>query len=179
MAVLVKYAGLGRHFIVVTPNELKTLLKLLVTMQFTYVPSITLPKLSILALYLKIFTIKSYRYAVYAIATFLGLVWLTSFVLAFRECAPFPYSWDKTIPNGHCIDLLIPFRLIGGLNLLTDVLMLILPMPVIWHLHTSTKQKIGLTLTFLTGSVWVSLSQGIFLDTTFNLPHETNDSFPV
>lgn len=122
-------------------------------MQFIYVPSVTFSKLSILALYLRIFTIKTYRYAVYAIEAFLGLVWLTSFVLAFRECAPFQYSWDKTIPNGHCINLLIPFRLIGGLNLLSDILMLILPLPVIWRLHTSTNQKIGLTLTFLTGSV--------------------------
>lgn len=32
--------------------------------------------------------------------------------------------------------------------------MLILPLPVLWSLQTST-QKIGLTLTFLTGSVWV------------------------
>lgn len=153
MTVVIKYGGAGRHTIVLSPNEIKTCLKLLVTMQFIYVPSVTFPKLSILALYMRIFTTKAYRYAVYVIAIFLGLVWLTSFVLAFRGCAPFAYSWDKTIPHGHCINLLIPLRLIGGLNILSDVAMLVLPLPVIWHLHTSTKQKIGLTLTFLTGSV--------------------------
>ncbi|MCJ1252191.1 hypothetical protein MMC30_009431 [Trapelia coarctata] len=31
--------------------------------------------------------------------------------------------------------------------------MLVLPLPVIWHLHTNINQKIGLTITFLTGSV--------------------------
>lgn len=139
--------------ITLSSNEFKTWLKLFVTMQFTYVPSVTFPKLSILALYLRIFTTKTYRYITYAIAVFLGLVFLTSIVLAFRECKPFAYSWDKTIPNGHCINLLIPFRLIGGLNLLSDVAILILPFPIIWRLQTSLYQKIGLTITFLTGSM--------------------------
>lgn len=61
--VLVKYAGLGRHLISLDRKEISTALKLFVTMQFTYVPSVTFPKLSILALYLRIFTTKAYRYA--------------------------------------------------------------------------------------------------------------------
>jgi hypothetical protein len=40
-------------------------------------------------------------------------------------------------------------------NIVTDVVMLILPMPLIWGLHVSTKVKIGLLVTFLLGSMWV------------------------
>ena len=152
LVVLVKHAGLGRHMVTLSSYEIETWLKLFLTMQFIYVPSVTFPKLSILALYLRILPLKVYRYAIYAIAGFLGAVWVANFVIGFTECKPFPYSWDKTIPNGHCINLLIPFRLIGGLNVLSDVAILLLPLPVIWRLHMSTKQKIGLTLTFLTGS---------------------------
>ncbi|KAL8908906.1 MAG: hypothetical protein Q9171_005249 [Xanthocarpia ochracea] len=150
--VQVEYAGLGRHIIALSNKELTTFLKSFVALQFTYIPSVTFPKLSILALYLRIFTTKPYRYATYAIAVFLGLIWLASFILAFAECTPFQYSWDKSI-QGHCINYFITFRLIGGLNVLNDVAILILPLPVIWGLQTSTNQKIGLTITFLTGSM--------------------------
>lgn len=127
-------------------------MKLFVTMQFTYVPSVTLPKLAILALYQRIFTTRFYRWMSYSIGIFMILVWLASLILAFTECQPFEYSWNKWIP-GHCIDLMILFRYISGLNLASDLAILILPLPIIWGLHTSRVQKIGLTLTFLTGSV--------------------------
>lgn len=127
-------------------------MKLFVTMQFTYVPSVTLPKLAMLALYQRLFTTRFYRWMSYLIGIFMILVWLTSLILAFTECQPFEYSWNKWIP-GHCIDLMILFRYISGLNLASDLAILILPLPIVWGLHTSRTQKIGLTLTFLTGSV--------------------------
>jgi hypothetical protein len=40
-------------------------------------------------------------------------------------------------------------------NIVTDVMMLILPMPLIWSLHVSPKVKIGLLVTFLLGSMSV------------------------
>jgi hypothetical protein len=40
-------------------------------------------------------------------------------------------------------------------NLVTDVAMLALPLPAIWTLKMSRGQKVGLTLTFLTGSMQV------------------------
>lgn len=40
-------------------------------------------------------------------------------------------------------------------NILTDVIMLILPLPSIWNLQLRTPLKIGLTITFLTGSLYV------------------------
>lgn len=127
-------------------------MKLFVTMQFTYVPAVTLPKLAILALYQRIFTTKFYRWMSYLVGQFMILVWLISLVLAFTECQPFEYSWNKSI-SGRCIDIMILFRYVSGLNLASDVAILILPLPVIWGLHTSRAQKVGLTLAFLTGSV--------------------------
>ena len=133
-------------------SEINYFMKLFVTMQFTYVPAVTLPKLAILALYQRIFTTRFYRWTSYLVGEFMILVWTTSLVLAFTECQPFEYSWNKTIP-GRCIDLMILLRYISGLNLASDVAILILPLPVIWNLHTSRARKVGLTLTFLTGSL--------------------------
>lgn len=38
------------------------------------------------------------------------------------------------------------------MNILTDVMMLILPIPVIWKIQTSKTVKLGLILTIATGS---------------------------
>jgi hypothetical protein len=38
-------------------------------------------------------------------------------------------------------------------NLVTDVVVLILPLPLVWGLHVSSKEKIGLLVTFLLGSM--------------------------
>lgn len=47
-------------------------------------------------------------------------------------------------------------------DIITDVAMLILPFPFLWRLNTSRNQKIGLTITFLTFSVYMPPSPILF-----------------
>lgn len=112
-----------------------------------------LPKMAILCLYLRIFVIKLYRYAVYGIAVIMVLNWLTGCLMGLLMCKPVAYSWNKSIPGGYCGDIMAAYRWASLPNLITDIAMLLLPLPVIWNLHTHRSQKIGLTLTFITGSV--------------------------
>ncbi|KAF4634933.1 hypothetical protein G7Y89_g3164 [Cudoniella acicularis] len=146
----IAHAGDGRHIVAITPEEFNTWLKLFVVAMFDYGPSVTFPKLSILCLYLRIFNTKPYRYSVYAIATILISTCLASWVAVFCLCTPYNYTWDKSIPGGHCIDQNKEFTWISFPNIVTDVAMVLLPLPVIWKLHTSRNQKIGLLISFLT-----------------------------
>ena len=68
-------------------------------------------------------------------------------------CKPIAYSKDRTIAGGTCIDQLAYFRYNTIPNISIDVAMLILPLPLVWKLQTSTTQKLGLTAIFLTGVV--------------------------
>ena len=43
-------------------------------------------------------------------------------------------------------------------NAITDLVMLVLPLPSIWHLNTTRSKKIGLTIVFLTGSIGIVAS---------------------
>lgn len=149
---MVRYGGSGRHIIAVTPNEMVIFLKLELAEEFIYILSITVPKLSILCLYLQIFTTRSYRYTTFAIAGLVVLTYLASLILTLTVCTPFSYNWNKNIPAGHCVDLDAVFCWISMPNIVSDVAMLILPIPVIWRLQVSFGQQIGLTITFLTGS---------------------------
>ena len=72
------------------------------------------------------------------------------FVVSFW-CKPLAYSWDKTVAGGTCIDQLAYFRYNTIPNILIDGAMLVLPLPSVWKLQTSTTQKLGLTVIFLTG----------------------------
>ena len=68
-------------------------------------------------------------------------------------CSPVAYAWDKTITGGTCIDELAFSRYKTIPNILVDIFMLALPLPLVWKLQTSITQKLGLTAVFLTGIV--------------------------
>lgn len=95
----------GKHAITASAHTIKVWLRLLIVEWFTYPPSVALPRLCILGLYLRIFTTKPYRYATCGIGAVITLTWLSIYILNFTTCTPFQYAWDKTIPGGHCVDL--------------------------------------------------------------------------
>ena len=145
------YGGVGHHI-----EALRDPLQIapyMIANPVLYVPAVTLPKLAILGTFLRIFWEKPYRIACYVLAAVLvGNGIATSFAAAFG-CTPIAYLWDKTIPGGHCIDYIALFRWGMLANILTDLVMLVLPLPVVWKLNTSKKVKVALTTTFLTGSM--------------------------
>jgi hypothetical protein len=58
------------------------------------------------------------------------------------------YILDKTIPNGHCGDL-ASFGLYTAITtLISDAMVVVLPMPMLWRLQMETKRKIGLSVVF-------------------------------
>lgn len=118
-----------------------------------YCAAVVFPKLSILAFYIRIFTMKPYRLAVYVISGILIANGIAGLITSLTSCRPFAARWDVTIPGAHCIDTLEYWRWISLANMATDVVMLGLPHPVIWRLQISKTQKYGLVLVFLTGSM--------------------------
>lgn len=78
-------------------------------------------------------------------------------IISLTLCRPFKFNWDRTLPGGSCYNE-AAFYAWGSLpNILTDIAILIIPLPVIWKLQTSKNMKIGLILTFLTASMYVLL----------------------
>lgn len=67
------------------------------------------------------------------------------------SCFPHERIWDKTVP-GTCIDSKIILISSATLNVVSDLLILVLPQKTIWSLHISTKKKIGISLVFTVGS---------------------------
>ncbi len=122
--------------------------------EFTDVAAITTAKLAILCLYWRIFgNSRRYRIAIYVIGTIILLNWLAGVILSLTYCQPIAYQWDKRIKGGHCRDIVIGYQKIYIPNLLTDAMMVLLPLPKLYKLHVDFATKVGLILVFLTGSV--------------------------
>lgn len=76
---------------------------------------------------------------------------LIVFLEAFLICRPFNYNWDKTI-KGSCSNELNIYLGTSIINLLIDVMVIVLPMPMLWRLQMSLSKKIALTGIFGMGA---------------------------
>jgi hypothetical protein len=118
-----------------------------------YITSASVPKLAVVCIYLKIFTDKASRLCCWIVASALAIGPVITVPIIAFQCTPTGYLWNKTIVGGHCLNQAHMFRYGSIPNIVTDVAMLLLPMPLIWRLHASIKVKIGLLITFLLGSM--------------------------
>lgn len=116
-------------------------------MQILWAVSLSLIKVSILLMYTKIFTMRSMVIASYITGGFI-IAWALATVLSgFLICRPFALNWDQTL-DGTCGDQVLSYTITGALNLVTDVVVFLLPMPYLWGLKLVLYKKIVLIITF-------------------------------
>lgn len=128
--------------------------------QLVYFTNAVLTKSSLLLFYRRIFGIvKSFRWAL-GISWFLIIGYFVSCVIAsIAGCSPVSYLWDQfKDPNaqGSCFNEIAFFRWNGIANMLLDILMLVLPLPMVWRMRMSRRQKVLLTGIFCMGGLYVS-----------------------
>jgi hypothetical protein len=159
----VQYGGIGYHVprvLMDDPNQLTICLKFLLVYPLIYLPAAALPKLSILALYFRVFGTKLNPITrticwVTVILTIGNCV--ANFFVTFAVCRPLNFLWDKSVPGGTCLDINAWWRWASLMNIVTDVIMLVLPLPHVYKLQAPKKVKIGLGITFTTGSMYVQI----------------------
>lgn len=150
------HGGVGRHLaanVIEDPGRVLWWAKGLVALEWVYGLAVMLPKLAILSFYLLIFDTRPFRIATYTLAAMISATFLAIGLVATFQCTPLAYDWDKTIPGGHCIDQIAFYKWISLPNIITDIIMLILPLPIIWSLNMSRNQKYGLSAIFVTGGM--------------------------
>lgn len=107
-------------------------------------------KLSILTFYYRVFVTPVFRKVVLATITFIALWVLTITIVLALECRPIAKFWNPTVP-GKCFNLVAFSYFTNISNLVTDLWIFLLPIPVIWRLHISNHQRLGLCGVFLIG----------------------------
>lgn len=153
-----KYSGIGYHIAYLNatnPNLIVLERKFRLMQAYIYVVTANLPKISILILYRRLFTPTILRLISTAMIWVLAIVIVVKILLVSFVCRPFAANWDQDNPGSKCLNMQSVSSLSTLPNIITDVVMLLLPVPVIWSLHTKLITKIQLTFTFALGSLSV------------------------
>ena len=90
--------------------------------------------------------------AVSTVGTFVICWYISIQITAIVQCLPIHYYWHRT-GQGHCIEHNKFYIALAALNLMTDVLILVVPIPLVWRLNTSRTKKIGLSVVFSLGAL--------------------------
>lgn len=141
--------GVRRHILrIVLMHRCKAALATFV-IYFTTTATI---KASLLLLYYRYFGIsRPFRIALYISAGLIVCWYLAVLFVSIFQCVPVAAFWDRNIKNAKCVNLAQFSTSTGVTNLLTDVIILCLPVPMVWTLHTNKTQKMTLTGIFLLG----------------------------
>lgn len=119
--------------------------------QVTYKASINLTKCSILLLYLRLFKIVSWiRWACWGLLACVIIYCVSSMIATIFQCDPIVKAFNKSLP-GTCIDLAKFWYANAGFSIATDIIILLLPMPLVYQLEVPRAQKIALMAVFAIG----------------------------
>jgi len=109
-------------------------------------------KTSILLFYLRLPSTRAFRIVTCGVLLVAcGYCLFGTFTWLFM-CRPMKAYWDVSV-QGKCLSFKNAFLVGGVFNVATDVVMLLLPIWVLRPLRLPRKQKIGVTLVLMTGSL--------------------------
>lgn len=142
--------GFGQHIWNVTPEQMLNYTKMLVGIMVVYVWTPALAKLSLLALYYRLNPDRKIRSCIYALSVLIIGYSLAITIVAAGPCNP------QTHTDQKCLTDLNLFMAI--INILTDAMILCLPIPMLHALMLPLKQKVLLGLVFALGSGVIVIS---------------------
>ncbi|KAF4949748.1 hypothetical protein FGADI_8686 [Fusarium gaditjirri] len=146
--------GLGRHDENIDPNHLPALRRCEYVFSILYNPALMATKTSILIFYLRLakHTQRVLRFASWLT---LAVVNIAGVILTFMnvfQCRPTQAAWDVNYDErARCIPLLTEFICSSPVNIVTDLAILALPIPVLTGMRLPSRQKTILVLTFTVG----------------------------
>ena len=121
--------------------------------QLLFACSITLTKLSILFFYRRIFPSRQFALIEIILGSVMIGWWLSLVFAVIFSCHPVNYFWNKSVPNGHCINENILAYGVTAVNIVTDLAVLCLPIPWLWTLQMPLSRKLGLIGIFCLGGL--------------------------
>ncbi|KAI1132222.1 hypothetical protein F5Y10DRAFT_275025 [Nemania abortiva] len=144
--------GLGRHVQALDPSTVSMFLRGGYIFTHFYGSAIATTKLSILALYFRIFMVSRMRIFIHITAGCV-LAWLIGTEIALGlSCQPIEGWWDPSVAaTAKCVNLMALSCSTNVLNLIFDIWIFAMPIPVIVKLNVSKAKRIALCCLFSIG----------------------------
>lgn len=121
-----------------------------------YLLSILGYRIALLLMYLRLFGVNDrFRYATWAVLFFVTGYLFSNLITLIFGCTPITKYWNIDEP-GHCIVLVQADYAYGSMNVASDILMFLLPLPMVWQLRLSPREKLGLVFVFMSGIAYAT-----------------------
>jgi hypothetical protein len=126
-------------------------LKILYANYFLYDVGISLPKLSALCFYGRIFqTSRRFTQGLWGVGV-LVIAWMICAVLSvIWQCHPIRKAWNPTVP-GTCLNYYQWWLGSAISSVIIDGIILVLPFPLLWGLHLPLSRKLLVLCVFICG----------------------------
>ena len=125
-------------------------------MAIFYPPAHAAIKMSILIFYLRLGNAMdfSFRLAIYFVMFFvMSTEIIATFILIFR-CNPIAANWDFAVAaTAKCLDPGKLYFSVGVVNVISDLMILLLPVKMLWGLRLPRKQMLQVSVVFGLGSL--------------------------
>ena len=118
---------------------------------------IDINKVAILCLYGRVFPSPKFKRYLNIVGIFLVVHAITGTIGSFTQCIPLAHLWDPTIP-GHCLNQLAFIATMGVFTILTDFVLLAMPLFPLACLQVSRTRRIQLIIVFCFGGLYDSHS---------------------
>ncbi|KAF2183129.1 hypothetical protein K469DRAFT_499974, partial [Zopfia rhizophila CBS 207.26] len=150
--LMVKIGGAGIHLRALELHTISNALKLQTALQIVCPLTTSLTKLAVCCFFLHIFglTSRTYQHVIKGTFILILCVLFVQVLIPFANCKPFSYTWNKMIDGKCAMDGIVLWRYLSIPNIVTDVIMVAIPIPALYKLHVSVATKIGLCVCFLT-----------------------------
>ncbi|KAF5574009.1 integral membrane protein [Fusarium pseudoanthophilum] len=142
--------GYGMHKADLEKPDLRMALKMFFIAQTPYKATVCLNKVAAILLYLRLFVTKSFRIWSFVVLGVVVGYSIGGIAATIWQCVPIKGAWDKSV-DAKCIDSNKFWVAYAVLNILTDVMVLALPIMPIVRLQTSRREKLLLCCIFLLG----------------------------
>lgn len=142
--------GLGRHQDDIPDHWLELMQQSAYAFSVLYNPALMATKTSILIFYLSLSkTQKIFRWATISTLVIVNAGGLALTILNIVQCQPVSAAWMSPVPaTAHCTNIVTIYLSSAPLNIITDLAILFLPMPILTSMRLPKKQKIILVITF-------------------------------
>lgn len=95
-----------------------------------------------------------FRVLSYSLMLFTILYCVMVMLIAFLSCTPFESNWNPAV-KGKCADQQAAYLAEGVINLVLDLGVIVLPVPMVWSLQMPLHKKVGLVVMLSGGFVYV------------------------
>lgn len=142
--------GMGLHSSTLSPEMLMTQNIWFWASIWLYVSAIGFAKLSVLTQYLRIFVGKKTKIATWAMIVIVIVYTIQGDLVGIFSCTPVNKFWNRPLP-GTCVNAAVYYYITIAMNILTDIAVVVIPVPALMKLNIPTNQKYGLVFAFALG----------------------------